>query len=170
MLPDPLHPAIVHIPMALAILLPLLALCAAVAIQTRLLPARAWSGIVLMGLVLVLTSWIALETGEHEEERVERVVAEEAIEEHEEAAESFMVLGAVLFFVSIGGLIDGKAGQIARPVSVLLALGLLASGLQVGHRGGALVYEYGAAQAYMDGAGGGSVGAAERDHDEHDDD
>jgi hypothetical protein len=135
-LPEPLHPAVVHLPIALAVLLPLVALCGAIAIRAGVLPVRAWSGVVLLGLVLVLTSWIALETG--------------FIETHEEAAETFMALGVVLLFVTAAGLLAGRPGTLARGASVLLAAALLWAGIQVGQRGGALVYEHGAARAYSD--------------------
>lgn len=164
MLPDPLHPAIVHLPIALAILLPLCTGCAAVAIHTGLLPRSAWFGVVLLGFVLVLSSWAALETGEDQEERVERVVAAHFIEEHQDAAKIFTAIGAVLFFVTMAGLVEGKTGDIARGISVLLALGLLAAGVQVGRLGGALVYEHGATLAYARGgpsAAGLSSGAVD---------
>lgn len=173
MLPDPLHPAIVHFPMALAVLLPLLTICGAVAIHLKLLPTRAWASVALLSLVLVLTSWMALETGEEEEERVERIVAEQVIEEHEEAAEFFMILGAVLFFVTLAGLMDNQIGGGSRIASALLALCVLGAGLQVGHLGGALVYEHGAAQAYTHGAPTGTIGgehSTDEDHEEDDDD
>ena len=48
MLPDPLHPAVVHLPIALAVLLPLLSLASLLAIRTGWLPQRAWSGVVLL--------------------------------------------------------------------------------------------------------------------------
>jgi uncharacterized membrane protein len=172
-LPDPLHPAIVHFPIALAVLLPLLTICGVVAIRMKLLPTRAWASVVLLSLVLVLTSWMALETGEEDEERVERVVAEQIIEEHEEAAETFMVIGAILFFASLAGLMDNQLGGISRSASALLALGVLGMGLQVGHLGGALVYEHGAAQAYTQGSPTGAMTGEHgngEDHEEDDDD
>lgn len=149
-LPEPLHPAIVHLPIALSVLLPLLALCGAVAIRAGVLPVRAWSGVVLLGLLLVVSSWVALETGEAEEDRVERVVAERFIETHEEAAEVFMTLSVVLLFGTSVGLLGGRVGGLARGASVLIAAAVLLAGIQVGQRGGALVYEHGAARAYAD--------------------
>ena len=44
MLPDPLHPAVVHLPIALAVLTPLLALLTLLACRRGVLPARAWAG------------------------------------------------------------------------------------------------------------------------------
>ena len=45
MVPDPLHPAVVHLPLALAVLVPLFALLGLLAIRTRFLPVRAWGAI-----------------------------------------------------------------------------------------------------------------------------
>jgi uncharacterized membrane protein len=150
MLQGPLHPAIVHLPIALAVLLPLMALAGLVAIRSAWLPRRAWSGVVLLAGLLVLGSWAALETGEQEEERVERVVAEDFIEAHEEAAEVFAVLGMAVFLAAAVGLAAGRRGEVARTLSVVLALALLAAGFRVGQLGGELVYVHGAANAHVD--------------------
>jgi len=76
MLPNPLHPAVVHFPIVLAFLLPLFAIGALVAIRKGARPLRAWSLPLAVGAALTLSSWIAVETGEDQDERVERVVAE----------------------------------------------------------------------------------------------
>ena len=70
MLPDPLHPAVVHMPIALAILAPALALLAAVLISRKLVPPRTWLALVVLQGLLVGSAWLALETGEEQEERV----------------------------------------------------------------------------------------------------
>ncbi len=175
MLPDPLHPAVVHLPIALSLLMPLLALCAALAIHREMMPRQIWSGLVLLSFLLVAGSWAALETGEHEEERVEQAVAESLVEAHEEAAELFIVIAGAFLLVCLAGLSSGRTGDLARVASVPLAIGLLISGVQVGHRGGELVYRHGAASAYTDSKTGGFVSGAaaeERRHrgeHEHDD-
>lgn len=150
MLPDPLHPAIVHLPIALALLLPLLALLAYLTIGRQLLPARAWAGIVLLQALLALSGWYAMETGEEQEERVEQVLQEEHIEEHEEAAERFTYLAAAVVAVAAAGLLPGRAGQLARGGSVFATLAVFVASLFVGHSGGDLVYKYGAANAYIE--------------------
>jgi uncharacterized membrane protein len=171
MLPDPLHPAIVHLPIALAVLLPLLATIALVAIRSAWLPRRAWSAVVLLAGLLVVGSWAALETGEQDEERVERIVTEDVIEAHEEAAEVFASLAVVLFLCTGAGLMAGRTGELARAASILVALGLLVSGARVGHLGGELVYTHGAAAAHVDAAGPALARAGGGDHhDDHDDD
>jgi uncharacterized membrane protein len=150
MLPDPLHPAVVHLPIALAVLLPLLALGALLAIRGGWLPARAWTGVVLLQLLLVGSSWLAVETGEREEERVEKVVAGSHIESHEEGAETFLAVTAVAALASCAGLLAGRAGALGRLATLAAGGVVLAAGISVGHSGGELVYRHGAASAYAE--------------------
>ena len=173
-LPDPLHPAIVHLPIALAVLMPLVAVAGAAAIRLGFVPARAWLAVVALQLALVLGGWAALETGEEQEDRVERVVAERPIEAHEERAERFEWLAGVALLVMAAGGLRGAAGGVARGASVAAALVVLAAGVQVGHTGGELVYRHGAANAYVQGAAGSAAsGAPARPeaygHEDHDD-
>lgn len=169
MLPDPLHPALVHFPMALAILLPLATLGLLFWIR-RGAPARAtWSIAVFMAALLLGTTWLSLQTGESEEERVEEVVSEEAIHTHEERAEQFMALAAVVFLLSAAGLIPRRAGGWSRTAAVVGSLLLIPAGIRVGHSGGELVYQHGAASAYAaagPGAGGDREARESGDHEE----
>lgn len=166
MLPDPLHPAVVHLPVALAVLLPLLSHLGLLAIERHWLPVRAWSVVVLLTCTLVLGSWAAMSTGEADEERVESVVAESYIEAHEEAAEGFLAVSVVLLAVASLGLASGRAGRIARMASLPLTILLLVAGARVGHLGGELVYERGAAMAHVEaGALGSGPGVTLADDD-----
>ena len=80
MLPDPIHPAIVHLPVALAILLPLM-IGGAFLLARRGTPIRTlWTGVVAAAALLAGSAWLAVETGERQEERVEQVVSEGALE------------------------------------------------------------------------------------------
>jgi hypothetical protein len=160
--------------MALAALMPLLALLGVIAIRGGLLPARVWLVVVLLQALLLGSGWVALETGEREEERVEKAVAESRIGVHEEQAERFMVAAAVGFLVAAAGLIGGSAGALVRGASVVVSAGVLAAAIAVGHSGGELVYRYGAANAYVQprepvaqlGGAGSSPAPAERDGDD----
>lgn len=153
MLPDPLHPAVVHLPIALAVVVPLLAVLTIAAIHRGLLPARSWALVVLLQAILAGSGWLALETGEDQEERVERVVAERHIETHEEAAERFLILAWVGLAACGAGLLPGRPGTAGRVAGTLAALVVLSAGVRVGHTGGELVYEHGAASAYAAGSG-----------------
>ncbi len=148
MLPEPLHPAVVHLPIALAVLIPGCALLVLALVWRRVCRPSAWAAIVLLQALLVGSSWVALETGEREEDRAERFVAERHIEAHEEAAEQFMLLAGLGLVVLGAGLLPGSAGAFARAAGVVAALGVLAAGVAVGHSGGDLVYKHGAAAAY----------------------
>jgi uncharacterized membrane protein len=148
MLPDPLHPAIVHFPVVLAVFAPLLAALALWAIQTGRTSRWTWIGIVVLQILVVGSGWIAMETGENEEDRVERVVAERHIEEHEEAAERFLTLAALALPLAAAGLLAGRLGTINRGLTLALTLAALAAAADTGHKGGELVYRHGAASAY----------------------
>jgi uncharacterized membrane protein len=148
MIPQPLHPAIVHFPVVLMLLLPLLAAGAWWAIRRGAAATRVWLFPVAGAAALALSAWAAVETGEAEEDRVERVVPEQAMHEHEEAAERFLGLSVALFALTSAGLVRGPAGRGARMAAVVGAAALVAAGVQVGHSGGMLVYRDGAASAY----------------------
>ena len=150
-LPDPLHPAVVHLPIAFAILMPVLGILCILSIRKGFLPPQSWAGVVLVQALLSASAWLALETGHDQEERVERVVAERHIHDHEEAAERFLALAGLALLVTAAGLLPRRAGAIGRVASVLTSLVVLAAGLWVGHSGGALVYRHGAASAYVGG-------------------
>ncbi len=154
MLPDPLHPAIVHFPIALALLIPVFSILGILAIRSDLLPRRVWWGVVLLQALLVGFAWLATETGENEEERVERVVERDLIHEHEEAAERLLLLAAS-GLVPVGlGIWAGRRGAIGRLLHVLLALLVVEAAISTGRLGGELVYEHGAATAYTEPAEG----------------
>lgn len=159
MLPDPLHPAIVHFPVVLAVLVPLFAVAAAWAIRSGRMPRRLWAGVAVAQLLLIASAWVALETGQDQEETVERVVAERHIEAHEEAAERFLWLAGGATVVVLAGLLAGPRGEIARWAACAATAAALAAVVPVGHSGGELVYRHGAASAYASAAGGALPGA-----------
>lgn len=164
MLPDPLHPAVVHFPIALALLAPLLGLLVFGAIRARTVPARSWVLVVLAQALLAGTAWLAIETGEDQEDRVEKVVAERHIHDHEEAAERFLLLAAGAAVVSAAGLLAGRGGEIARVAALVAGLVVAGASVSVGRSGGALVYEHGAASVYVTKPAPGPEGASPIPH------
>jgi uncharacterized membrane protein len=157
MLPNPLHPAIVHFPVVLAVLLPLFTVGALWAIRRGARPRRAWAIPVSVAAALALSAWAAVETGEEQDERVERVVAEAPLSAHEEMAETFLAGSTALLLLAAAGLAPGIAGRAARALTVVGSFVVVAGAARVGHTGGELVYRYGAAQAYAPGADAASV-------------
>jgi uncharacterized membrane protein len=160
-LPYPLHPAVVHLPIALTLLVPLFAIGALVVIRRGTRPLRAWGLATALFATLSLSAWAAVETGEEADEQVEAVVAEAPLETHEEAAENFLRLSVIVLGVALVGLASGRAGQAGRIAATLGALVLVVAGWRVGHTGGALVYQHGAAAAYViDSTGAAGTSAA----------
>jgi uncharacterized membrane protein len=151
MLPNPLHPAIVHFPVVLAFLLPFFAVGAVWAIRRGARPRRAWSIPVAVAVALAASAWAAVETGQAQDERVERVVAEQPLSAHEEMAETFLAGSAGVALIAAAGLFGGLAGRAARVTAVVGSLALVVGAALVGHSGGQLVYRYGAANAYASG-------------------
>lgn len=150
MLPNPLHPAIVHFPIVLMLLLPLATCIALWVIHRGANARRAWALPLVGAGALALSSWMAVATGERESERVERIVSEQPVETHEESAELFFTLSGVLFVVVGAGMIRGVVGRTARGVATAGAFALAVAGVRVGDSGGELVYRHGAAAAYSD--------------------
>jgi hypothetical protein len=166
------HPKVVHVPMALGVLMPLITGGLALAWWRNWLPWRAWFVAVGLQIVLVTSGLVALRTGEIEEERVERVVSERVIETHEESAEVFVgasgaVLGVMVAAAVFGRRRSGLPIAAAATLGTLVVLGL---GYSTGQTGGTLVYEHGATRAYgstTSGTGGpGTTPAARKDDDD----
>ena len=141
MLPNPLHPAIVHFPVVLALLLPLFIAGGFWAMRRGASLRRAWLLPTVAAAALAGSSWLAVETGEEQGERVERVVAERALDAHEDLAEAFLTGSAVVAVIAAAGLVGGLAGRVARLATVTGSLVLAGMVVRVGHTGGELVYK-----------------------------
>jgi len=118
---------------------------------------------------MVGTAWLALETGEREEEAVEAVVPDAALHAHEEAAERFIVVGVTVTLLLAAGLLSGSWGTAGRTLGTLGSFLVVAAAVQTGYEGGELVYRHGAAAAYVAAPGNASatVVPTRRGEDEH---
>ena len=145
------HPKLVHLPMALAVLMPLVTGGVLFAWWRGWLDRRVWVLVLLLQALLVGSGALAMNTGETEEERVEQVVAEEYIEAHEEAAEVFVWASAALLLLMALPLAlpEGRARQATSLGAFLGTLIVFGLGYSTGEGGGKLVYEHGAAQAHV---------------------
>jgi uncharacterized membrane protein len=150
MIPDPLHPAIVHYPIVLATLLPLAAVVALILIAKGGHARKTWAFVVALSAMLALASYVAVKTGESQEDAVEEVVAEEPIHEHEEAGERMLIFSGIGVLLVGLGLANGGLGRAGRWIGTAGSVALLVAAYQVGRLGGELVYEHGAAQAYIE--------------------
>jgi len=157
----PLHPKLVHLPMALAVIMPLLSLGLLVTWITRVLPRRTWLiAIVLQGLLLG-SGIAALRSGEADEERVEAIGPGAA-------APPFVVGSAVVLAIALAAAVI-RNERAARGVAALAVAGtaiVLLFGYRTGDAGGRLVYQHGAASSF---AGPGAPAVAPPPRGDHDD-
>lgn len=168
------HPKVVHLPIALAVLMPVIASGIALAWWRGWFDRRVWVIVFFLQGALVGSGLLAMNTGESEEDRVEEIVAEKHIEEHEEAAEIFVWASGIVLVLMALPLILSE-GQLRQATIVAACIGtviVLAFGFRAGEAGGRLVYQYGAAQAYVTEAGaqGGKIHAVEEYEDEGEED
>ncbi len=145
----PQHPLVIHLPLALSLILPILVVAFAIFIKKNKMVDSSWTIIVGLQVLLTVSGYIALETGETDEDRVEKIVEHKLIHEHEEAAEMFvgstviaLVLGITLMFLK------QELQFKLRMVVALMTLVSAGLGFSTGKKGGELVYHHGAADAY----------------------
>lgn len=148
-LPDPLHPAVVHLPIALAALVPLFVLLGILARRLGFPPGRTWALVVVLQALLYAAATYAERTGEAQEDRVEPVVGEAALERHEEAGERAVLFAGIAAGVALLGFLPGRIGHAARLAAFLAALVVFAAVALAGSSGGDLVWRHGAAAAYV---------------------
>ncbi len=152
----PLHPKIVHLPMALAVLMPLVFGGALLSWIRGWLPRQAFGVALALQLALVASGFASLRSGEVDEEVAERVVSHELIHEHEEAGEVFFAAGMAVLLAA-GAAVALKREPLARGLAVLAFIGsfvVLGLGVRAGHLGGELAYRHGAASAFREGTTG----------------
>lgn len=144
MIPDPLHPAVVHLPIALAVLLPLFTIAALLAIWRGAKPRSSWGVVVALQLLLCIGAWAAEETGERDEDFFKTGAVHEVLKDHQDLASIFIATAWGALALAVLGLMGNKVGKICRSIYLLASVGLLILGGIVGHRGGQLIYPDGA--------------------------
>ncbi|MCO4771033.1 MAG: hypothetical protein KDA24_13445 [Deltaproteobacteria bacterium] len=147
----PLHPAIVHFPIAFAVLIPFLG--AAFLLWTRENDSLAQQLLrvpAVLQVVTAIVAFIAQRTGDEDHHQVEDFVDRALIHEHEEAGELFFIgsiVTAVFWFASA----VAKKPDMARKAAITaVVVGLVAAGLglRAGEMGGELVFIHGGAEAW----------------------
>jgi uncharacterized membrane protein len=148
----PLHPAIVHLPLGLAFVMPALAAGFAWALWTGRVRARAWLVVVALQATVVGAGLLAINTGEREEDKVEAIVPGSALEEHEQRAEQFVWSAAITFAIAgLAGLMPWRTASRAMALATIVGtLIVTGAAVRVGEAGGRLVYSHNAGAAYAE--------------------
>ncbi len=147
---DGLHPLIIHFPIALLMIAPLLILIGAFAAKRG--KAFLISALILMAIGTAAT-FIAVSTGEAAGELAERVPNVEAVlESHEDLAETtrnvFSILTVVFAIILIAPMVFRKelSSRVTIPMNLAFLL-FYSSGvvmlINTAHEGGKLVHQYG---------------------------
>ena len=146
----PSHPLFVHIPLALAMLLPLINLGLIIVWFKGALPRRIWIISATLHAVMTVGTFVAMQTGETDEHTAERVVSKHEIDKHEEHAESFLFASIVALLLALVAAIAEEEEAARRFALGTTTLSLLCGFLayKTGEHGGKLVYKYGAGRAY----------------------
>lgn len=172
----PLHPAVVHVPLGLAMVSPVLFFLLWFMIRKEWLPARAWVLAVVIQALLVGSALYAKELGEEDKEKVEKTLSENQdrhhehhagpvmkdkhehsdqehseVEHHEHIAERFIKVEVALLILVLSGLLTrfSFSNQV-RFFTVLASLAALYFAYETGHSGGEMVYVKGGAKAYFE--------------------
>jgi uncharacterized membrane protein len=147
----PLHPAIVHFPIALTFILPVLLLIFAWAIRAGKMSKELWPVLIGLQLLVTGTGYLALETGETDEEKVSAVVGKKIIHEHEESAEIFVGTTVITLAASIAvWFLQPGLQNKARFIVAALSLLPVFFAWNTGKRGGEIVYKHGGGSAHAD--------------------
>ncbi len=68
-------------------------------------PLQTWGLVTALFAALSLNAWASVEQGEAADEQVEAVVADSALETHEEATEAFLLLSVGALGIAVLGLV-----------------------------------------------------------------
>ncbi|CAN5754302.1 hypothetical protein BH11MYX3_BH11MYX3_38660 [soil metagenome] len=148
--PLPMHPKLVHVPMALCILMPMIAIMIWLGVRRGWFTPRVWLiAAVLQGATLC-GGLAALKTGGDDGALVEGYASEEALATHEARAHWFLyVAGANLVLCGVTVLQRERIRQ--QLLGAIAIVGLFAgsyAGYRVGDAGGRLVYVGNASDAH----------------------
>jgi hypothetical protein len=145
----PLHPLIVHIPLVLAGLVPIVAGFLAWQTWRGRGSRRQWLVALALQAVVVIGALVAVDTGGDEAGTVHTVVPREAIHAHAQAAHWFEDAAiATLVLIGVATALRDRKAAVAGIVATVVAAGMVAIGVQTGHLGGKIVFQYDAPAAY----------------------
>lgn len=148
----PLHPLVTHLPLVLAVLLPIVSGAIGYAVWKGRASGGLWVWVLAGHFVLLASAGAASLLGEADARRIQTRVEADAVEEHQDEGHRLLFGVSVAFGLALAGLVlrDPKRRHVA--MAATLAAGLVCAALAVaaGRGGAVLVYERGAAAAWSE--------------------
>ena len=149
---SPAHPITTHLPIALALVIPVIMLVMLVSIKKGWWPARVWFIAVVLQAMALGGVYIAQDTGGDDAGVVIEKLGEEPIKEfiHEHAVWSDRLYWTLAGGLAVSFLAFCFPGVCAfRLISLVVAVGAFVPTYYTGHLGGELAYNHGAAAAFV---------------------
>ena len=141
----PLHPAVVHVPLGLAFVMPLVAAAFTWAIWRGKLPRGAFAIVAGLQLVLAVAGFVAMDLGQDDSKQAATVAPRHAIHEHEEAAEALVWVSVGVLAVALATLfVPRSKAPVLAAIATAGTLAVTALAIDAGRKGGELVFRYGA--------------------------
>ncbi len=146
----PLHPAVIHLPLGLAVILPLIVGAMAYALWREEIPRKAWALALALQGILVATVWAGMRAGAADLQKVQILVPSAQLQAHEAAAHALFTgsLVGLVVFAAVFAFRSAAARRAATVAAALASIAVACLALWVGRAGGSLVYTYGAAEAH----------------------
>jgi len=148
----PTHPMLVHLPLALGALSPILCGAIGYAIGRRGAAETLWAWVVAAHFVLLASSGAAALLGETDARRIQTRIDSEAVQSHEDDGHRLLMACALAFGLALAGLVLPKRRARRAAMAAAFAASLICATLAVvaGHGGAVLVYQHGAAAAWSE--------------------
>jgi len=144
----PLHPAIVHIPLVLCGLVPIVAGFLAWQTWRGRGSRRAWAVAIALEAVIVLAAYVAANAGSDDAHTIAGAIPRDAIHDHASAARWFeWANDATLALLVAAAALRDKRSAIAGFVATATAALTVAIAFRVGDLGGRIVFEHDAPAA-----------------------
>ncbi|MGE0867520.1 MAG: DUF2231 domain-containing protein [Kofleriaceae bacterium] len=147
----PMHPKLVHIPIALCIVMPMMLTLVWMGIRRGWFTSRTWLLCAVLQGALFVSSVAALQSGKNDGDKVEGYASEEALQTHANRASWFVYIAGFNLALSSGVALLPLARprrQLLGAIAIAGSLGATYAGYLVGDAGGRLVYVANASDAH----------------------
>ena len=142
MLPDPLHPAVVHFPIVLMLIAPLVTAYVLWRLRGAESRTKTWFIVPVLLAAVAVSGFVAQQSGEQGEEVAEEFVEHDVIERHEEQGKQFVWFALATVVVAAAAFASGSVGWSLRMLTLVMTIVGAILVTRTGHSGGTMVYDH----------------------------